>query len=243
MSVTLLTCTGDRQEAIQLLEKYIARQTQMPDEWICIDDGKEPTTFTMNQKVIRLDPVSTPSESFKRNYTVGLGHITTDMVVIAEDDDWYSNFAIEKTVAMLRGKWLAGEANAKYYNVKQRCWKIYNNIRHASLCQTGMNGREIRALALKYLALDPKPETLDGGIWQRSDVAEERKHLCPGSHLAIGIKGMPGRGGIGTFGHKPSEDYTPDPDLAQLRAWIGNDACLYEKFKEESNSDTMGQSV
>jgi len=46
----------------------------------------------------------------------------------------------------------------------------------------------------------------------------------------IGIKGLPGQAGLG-IGHRPSSGWTPDPDLAQLRTWIGADADLYAELR------------
>jgi hypothetical protein len=46
------------------------------------------------------------------------------------------------------------------------------------------------------------------------------------TNTVVGIKGLPGRKGLG-LGHRPDHRFTPDPDFAKLREWIGADAEHY----------------
>lgn len=164
----------------------------------------------------------------------GLAAVKTEKVLIWEDDDAYASpFYIEAMCEMLNGFWLAGEDRAKYFNVRERRWSIHPNRHHASLCQTGLNGPEIKARAVEYLVRDIRPQTLDGGLWRRMGVPAHLKNLQPITTMCFGIKGMPGRGGLGDYGHQRIERYTPDPDLVVLRSWLGvENAELYRKFGE-----------
>ena len=60
-------------------------------------------------------------------------------------------------------------------------------------------------------------------------VSNEKRYkinLFNHENLAIGIKGLPGRNGIGV-GHHDNLNLIPDPDWAQLKKLIGNDYMFY----------------
>ena len=52
MSITVITPTADQPIGMRLLEKYMARQTVQPDEWIVADDGEVPARLALGQKHI-----------------------------------------------------------------------------------------------------------------------------------------------------------------------------------------------
>ena len=62
-------------------------------------------------------------------------------------------------------------------------------------------------------------------IWK----AFEHSILSLNSGLYVGIKGLPGRPGI-AGGHRDGLCNVPDPDMATLYDWIGEDARCYEHF-------------
>jgi len=47
--------------------------------------------------------------------------------------------------------------------------------------------------------------------------------------MSVGIKGMPGRAGLGE-GHAGHPRYAPDPSLNVLRQWLGPDAGHYARY-------------
>src|SRR5688500_12476801 len=89
MRLTAITCTGGRPEAFAFCERWIARQTRQPDEWIVVDDGPVPTLTTMGQTVLRFEPGLPGHLSFSRNVTEGVRAATGDVIVFPEDDDWF----------------------------------------------------------------------------------------------------------------------------------------------------------
>lgn len=232
--LTLITLTGDRQWAFSLCEKYMARQTVGWGNWLVIDDGHEPTVTTLDQQVIRLSPGLPPKESFRRNMQVALSHGGSvprgDKILFIEDDDWYSRWHIELMNAQLDNCVLAGEGRAKYYNVKQRKFLVHPNNAHASLCQTGFKGDDIRRLALSYLTTASAPEMLDGHIWKRAGVVDTIKRLNPTSTTTVGIKGAPGRGGLGGHHVELPPQYRDDADASVLKLWLAEDAHHYEGY-------------
>jgi hypothetical protein len=216
--ITLLTCTGDRPECFARLEHWMARQTMMWSKWIVVDDGEVPTKCTRGQHHILLPPGKAPKESFAENYRVGLQCCATSkFVFVIEDDDWYAPQYITNLMAVLLDYELAGESQAKYYNVAERKFREMGNGGHASLCQTAFRGSLVpRILPL----ISDESAFLDTRIW-KLDVS---KHLRP-STFSVGLKGQAGRKGIGV-GHRPAANgkWHDDADGDVLRQWIGDDA-------------------
>jgi hypothetical protein len=62
---------------------------------------------------------------------------------------------------------------------------------------------------------------IDLELWRK-----HRSRYLFGGGRVCGIKGLPGRGGIG-MGHSRDFNGTHDPDGRILREWIGDDADLY----------------
>lgn len=226
MKITALTPTADRPLAFALCEKMMARQTLQPDEWIVADGGAKAAALTMGQTHIH-DPRPAGSANFTGNLLNGIARAAGDLVLIIEDDDYYSPTHIETMVAAAHAQptaLLVGDTRQQYYNIAHRCWRTFQNI-GASLCQTGM-----RRSAL------PKFETIirqcmargtygvDTNLWR--SVSQQRWALT-GKMTCLGIKGLPGQRGLG-IGHRPSGPaWKADPSFAQLRAWIGADADQY----------------
>jgi len=215
--ITLLTCTGDRPECFARLEKWMARQTLMWSKWIVIDDGHEPTKCTLGQAHVRMDPGKLAKDSFIANYNVGLHCAkSSKAVAVIEDDDWYSPHYLANMIPKLLTSALAGESHAKYYHVAERKYREMGNANHASLCQTVFRGE----LVPQILPLVEGTTFLDKRIWE----LDVPKSLVPSQH-AVGLKGQPGRSGIGV-GHRPKDNgkWIADTDGSVLRDWIGEDA-------------------
>ena len=77
------------------------------------------------------------------------------------------------------------------------------------------------AIAAFRRACQPGKEFIDIKLWRG-----HRDAILFGGHRVVGIKGMPGRGGIG-MGHKPGFSGQRDPKGELLRQWIGADADWY----------------
>ena len=218
--LTLLTATGARPEAWAICEQLMARQTYAgPVRWIIVDDGPvaQPVTFQRagwTLEVVRPQPYWEAGQNTQaRNLAAGLEWIDADeSVAIIEDDDWYGPGYLADVAKWLGHRPLAGECRARYYNMATGKGRQLNNERHASLCSTAVRGEGLRALRQAVAKADT---FIDMTLWR----------LCPGrlyrTRHVVGIKGVPGRGGIGT-GHR---DAFGEP--MNLRDWIGEDAALY----------------
>lgn len=224
--LTLLTATGARPQAWAICERLMARQDYAdPVRWLIVDDGPEPQPVTFQREgwlleVIRPAPHWKPGMNTQsRNLLAGLAHCcSTDRVVCVEDDDHYAPDWLTHVAGELERAELVGESHARYYSVPLRMGRQLNNAGHASLCSTAVRGRAVDALRK---ACQGAPRFIDLQLWRRFP----NRHLF-GGHRVHGIKGLPGRGGIG-MGHSPDFRGTPDPDGALLREWIGQDAELY----------------
>lgn len=224
--LTLITCTGDRLEAFALCEKYMARQSVKWDEWIVVDDGEIKVGCTLGQKHIKLQ--ANTHDSFRRNMYHGLRHAKGDKILFIEDDDWYAPIYLQAMSTLLDQAKLVGQARAKYFNVSQGCYRVFNNYQHASLCQTGIHSSLV-PIAMKHLCNKKESASqLDGNLWIRSGVHHTDKYLMMGSLWCVGMKGMPGRKGLG-HSHEVLEGFETNGAFEKLSQWIGQqDADVYK---------------
>jgi hypothetical protein len=219
--LTLLTATGARPEAWAICERLMARQTYAGSvRWVIVDDGPEPQPVTLKRagwdiEVIRPVPFWEPGQNTQaRNLAAGMAVIPDDArLVVWEDDDYYGPGYLADVNKWLKpNRWLVGEMRARYYNVATRRGQQLCNERHASLCSTAMQGEGVKAFRH---VLQSAEKFIDMQLWRQ----------CPGrlfsTRHVVGIKGMPGRGGIGC-GH--GDDFGRPMKLSD---WIGEDAALY----------------
>ncbi len=224
--LTLLTATGGRPKAFSILEKLMLRQTyQGPVHWVIVDDvlPHQPVTFEREGwtlDVTHPGPLWSPGQNTQaRNLVHGLSRIAPDArVVIIEDDDHYAPGWLDTVNKALDKAELVGESHAKYYNVATRTARQLNNAAHASLCSTALRGNALDTLRR---VCQPGVKFIDINLWKQ----HPSKYLFRGNGV-VGIKGMPGRGGIG-MGHRPDFQGTRDGSLRILKSWIGKDAELY----------------
>ncbi len=232
MKLALLTPTGDRPEAFALCQRWIERQTRWPDAWFVTDDG---VTETIADPVIphiavnRLFPWDKPGTSQHRNMLVLLDIAEAsdaDAFVIVEDDDFYGPGYLAACEHHLRNHELIGEKPARYYNVKTRHWRIFQNNAHASLCQT----------AFRRSMIQPLRDVVASGQW--IDMTFWPKYFNRGllweGYNVVGIKGMPGRGGVSNAHRETAKWGHYDADLSKLREWIGKDAEVYSQYVESN---------
>lgn len=225
--LTLLTATGARPKAWSICERLMAAQDYAgPVRWLVVDDGQEPQPVTFQRdgwevQVLRPRVLWSPGKNTQAsNLLHGLSHCcSTDRVVIIEDDDHYKPDWLTHVAGEIERAELVGENRARYYNLPRRMGRELANRDHASLCSTALRGGAIDGLRK---ACQSRQTFIDMHLWHRWP----SRHLF-GGHRVTGIKGLPGRGGIGA-GHKASFRGTPDNDGSLLRSWVGNDAEMYQ---------------
>ncbi len=224
--LTLVTATGARPQAWALCERWMAAQTFAgPVRWVIVDDGPEPQPITFRRAgwelvLIRPAPFWRPGQNTQaRNLSKGLEAVgRDDVAVLAEDDDHYAPGWLDAVAQNIYRAELIGTPRARYYNIATRIARQLNNAGHSSLCSTAIRGKAIDTMRR---ICKPGVKFIDLSLWRQ----HPSKHLFAGDYVT-GIKGLPGRGGIG-MGHRPEFNGTPDPDFKILRQWIGDDAEFY----------------
>jgi len=225
--LSVITPTCDRPVAFGLLEGFMRAQTRQPDEWIVADGGIVPADVTLGQRVVR-SPRPPGASNFLHNLEGALAVATGDVILFLEDDDHYQPTHLERLMGQLADEdaLIAGDDVQRYYNVRQRCWRVFQN-RGASLCQTGLK-RALLPLLSRVIAACQRRHafSVDAELWELVPAPAQR---LARTETVVGIKGLPGRAGLG-IGHRPSgPEWHPDPTLATLRSWIG-DCSMYERL-------------
>lgn len=234
--VSIITPTGSRPQSWELCKKYVAAQTYRGNiQWIIVHDqadAEQPVTPVVTPSNVVAEVIKGPItwqeglNTQKVNLTEALKHVKGKYLFFIEDDDWYNPKFIETMVWMLDRFVLVGESNSKYYNVAVPGWKQMGNFRHASLSSTGMR---IEALPYLQAAIAAQGIYVDIELWGNVRRAGLPTLLFSDKQLSVGIKGMPGRSGIGV-GHTKTKDYLIDPKGDKLAEWIGADVLNYRPF-------------
>lgn len=227
--LTLITPTGGRPECFAQCERYMQRQTIWGKEkiqWLVVDDSEPRTVCTLGQTYLRGIKDWQPNINTQRyNLDTAVPHIKGDKVFIIEDDDWYHPEYLESYSVLLDKFPIVGEFNAKYYSVTKQAYKEMRNFEHASLCQTAFRTEHT---SLFNYAIHSGNLYFDIDFW--GFVTKNNLPYCAitNKNLCIGMKNLPGKGGIGV-GHT-QKDYIYDANHARLRSWIGDDVSFYQQF-------------
>ncbi len=232
----LLTPTGGRPEGLALLAGYVNAQAYTgPARWIIVDDCDPATPVPAVRDGIEVE-VFRPFWRWRPGMNTqaacmaaGLARVPDDAVlVILEDDDAYLPDHITTVLAALDRAELAGERVARYYNVATRRHQTIPSAFHASLASTACRGAGL--LLLKRLCSEGS-RRIDMDLWRGFT---GRKELLDTGNV-VGIKALPGRGGIGV-GHRDTFG-TPDPSGQVLAEWIGAErAAAYDGFRRIENA-------
>lgn len=234
--ITAITLTGDRPEAFALCRKWIEKQTVKPDQWIIVDDGKHPVERpTGTDYVYRKPTPGEPRFTMLLNLKMALSRIKGDKILIMEDDEYYHPKYIESMVERLGPYQIVGIGHSKYYYLPTGGYIAHDNMNHASFAQTAFDKTVVPML--EHL-LDRKNMFIDIDLWSKfASEGYYRQGLCSvfGNVnkglvfrdlypcLYVGMKGLPGRSGIG-IGHN-ARTYTKHdiPDRKLLKQWVAED--------------------
>lgn len=236
--ITLLTPTGFRPQAWEICKSLINKQTYKGSiRWlVSYDDGHAPDMMKLNSN-IQLERIPGPKlwkegiNTQRYNMDVLIQRVTNcDYVFIIEDDDWYAPEYIEHCIWLMQKYCAVGEINNKYYHLPTQQYKEWKNTGHASLCSTAM-----RFSHLDWLnrAVNSGELFFDLVLWRllRADKVSAimyEGHPNGKSCMNVGMKGLPGRMGIGG-GHQPAgQGFAPDTNWQVLQSWIGDDVSIYK---------------
>jgi len=236
--VALITPTGGRATQIELCAEFMTNQDYEGKVlWVIVDDVEPVTTDHISSdfrkgweiKKIYPKPLWEPGQNTQvRNLLCGLeevkGNPEVDTVFIIEDDDYYTPYYLRVMVKKMKGFELIGQVCTVYYNPVVRCWMRNGNHHHASLFQTAFQKSVIPTFEE---VCKRRTNFVDSHLFRVFAGSFKTKvNLFDGRDLAIGIKGLPGRTGIG-MGHRAEIRMAPDPDFAKLKELIGEDYKYY----------------
>lgn len=221
--ITVITPTGGRPESLALLAQHLNAQTVREFRWLICDDCDPASPVPQMRDGIAVDVIR-PEWRWQEGLNTHARSLTALLaqcdgpVVHCEDDDCYLPEHLATMSQALEKADLVGQRISHYWNASTKRYKAIPGTWHASLGASAMQGRATVLLS-QICAL--QQTRLDIDLW-RSFVG--RKQLLE-TVTAVGIKGLPGRGGIG-IGHR-LDFGEPDPDGSRLKALIGDYAANY----------------
>lgn len=245
-STTVVTLTG-RRPSFELCEAYVHAQENAWFHWLIVDDGDPPVVLQPSMlptTIIRPDKLWNPKEpknTLSSNLLLALEWCRRSMyaqkIIFMEDDDWYAPCYVSVMRAALDRSDIVGEGNARYYNLRTRQWQYMGNTSHASLAQTGIR-RDSMIDTLIEVAKQRTSGGIDIELWARAKRDNQRCEMGRAKEyrrcelwmqdvpMAVSLKGLPGRPGIG-IGHRPPYYWPEDKDGSVFRTWLGQDANRY----------------
>lgn len=252
--VTCITCTGDRPIPFDLSLKWMKNQKIKPSQWIIVDDGFTPIKVPDLPYItyIRREPKSTdPKHTMILNMQEAIKHILGEKIIIWEDDEYYSPDYIQDISSLLDKYIIVGIGRSKYYFLPGNTYYSHNNMGHASLAQTSFR-KEILPEIIDVLEGDSFFDVRIWKIFNDKDVTLKETGLHErvtndgrgfifndkDKSLYVGMKGMPGRRGIGS-GHKGIGAKDTN-NLDVLHGWIPNlqDCEIYISLLENNHIET-----
>ena len=241
--IIVITPTGDRNFAFSLSRKWMRHQTVKPTKWIVVDDGKRQMLswdMCSYTHYIRREPLDTdPKFTLVINVARALedvGQCSDDTIFIFwEDDEYYAPTYIEEMCNRIEKYDVLGMGCAKYYHLPTGGYAELRNMHHASLAQTAFKATALPIIN-QCIDLGMELDWLDCNIWKQAKMLINRleyKVFKDEKYLYAGMKGLPGRLGIGV-GHRPDDIYkTYDLDQSILKLWTGVGAQEYLSLKKE----------
>ena len=233
--ISVVTTTTGRPECFALLERWMARQTVRPDQWLCVGEDHNGYKFTQGQQAIRRKPKKSDAlHGFLLNWLEAIRHIKGDVVLPMEDDDFFHPEYIATLAPCLDKVRLAGVKGDLYFKLRDRQYQTRGNANHAALTCTGFRREMLPFIERCKLH---KSIFIDMFLWAEGTSENNNWTLIPnkatdGLALHVGMKQMPGLAGIGV-GH--ADPGAADPQFAMLTKWIGAADCrayrdLYKRF-------------
>lgn len=225
-TITVITPTGDRPLAFALCRHWMANQTRKPDQWLVVDDGKTPLTPTTGMQYIRREPrPDDPQHTLSLNLATAFPLIKGDKILFMEDDDYYAPGYIDEMARHLESHEVVGIIQAKYYYLPTGGYRTHSNFSHCSLSETGFRNSFLPEL--QGILREREKTDIDLRIWRKVGRRGFRFNDS-NKPLYLGIKGLPGRTGIG-IGHNPAmyQNIKDSADRAMLKKWAPGDSQIY----------------
>lgn len=135
--ITVITCTGDRPVSFELCKKWMKQQTVRPNQWLVIDDGKEPIKATGEFEYHRRVPTANDyTHTLCLNLLMALRFVKNDKIIIMEDDDWYHPTYIDYMSKLVEKADLVGLGNLAFYYPKIYSYLEKRTVKQPAFSQT-----------------------------------------------------------------------------------------------------------
>jgi len=236
----LFTASGDREETLSLVLRFIGRQTIKEGDWIIVDDSQEP--YSIPSKInewniyhLYRSPCFVQDyglASQAKNYLLGMDYISKlykdPTILFIGDDDYYAPTYVEDMLSRIEGVDAAGSIHAYYVNPLIGARRL-NNKDHSAMESAAIRGAAIPVFieAAHEIKKEPhKQPWIDKRFW---DKIIQRKVKCRlfkyDQYLMFNLKGHKiGRPGIGEshrkggmYRERDMSNLLPDEDLELIR--------------------------
>ncbi len=238
--ITIVTTTRGRPGCFALLEKWVARQTVRPDQWLVVGEDLRGYQFNLGQEVVKRKASKKDTlPSICENWLAAIPHIKGDKIFVFEDDDYYHETYLETLSPLLDSNRLAGVHGDLYFKLPIRRYQRMGNTQHASLAASAFTSEMLPFVERCRLH---KSVYIDNYLWAEGTQDNRRWALIPnkasdGRALHVGFKLMPGAAGLGK-GH--AETGAADNSLAVLSSWIGvADTRVYRQIPKDAKPNWM----
>lgn len=236
--ITCITCTGDRPLAFSLCKRWMQNQTVKNFQWIVVDDGKIPIEdfkFDGLNYAYRSRGPYEPDHTMILNLHEAFKLVDGRKILFIEDDEYYAPNYIEEMAKRLDRYKLVGIGRSKYYHLPTFRWGIHSNMGHASLAQTAFHVDifdEIKNSLLGDCYFDIRVWKIVNGdkaslksakIDILECISEDGRGLIFEDRvksLYSGMKGLPGRVGIGAGHNSKQSFYNADTNKVILKRWV-----------------------
>jgi hypothetical protein len=241
--IALITPTGARPTQIAFCARWMQSQTYKGKViWIIADDCLPRTTDFLTDgfreswtihKIYPQPPWQHGQNTQGRNLSVAVNFLRhnynlkdIEAIFIIEDDDFYKPHYLENMMGHIQGYRVTGETHTIYYNVNIRTHVTNQNATWSSLFQTAFTPDAIADFEKCYTN-----RFIDSAFF----MYKTGVNLFRDDNLGVGIKGLPGRYGIGA-GHNHAFALLPDPNLTYLKMLIGEEnAILYSGYYRDNS--------
>ena len=221
--ITAITPTGDRPLPFTLCQYWMIKQTLKINQWIVVDDGKIPTEPKVGMEYIRREPQpDDPERTLIENLRAAIPYIRGNKIIIIEDDEYYASGYIEEMSSKLDRFEIVGIGRSKYYHLLSGHYSHLANTRQASFAQMAFR----RSFLAEFKGFLTGELYLDMRIWRSVERARTHLFYDDKNPLYVGMKGMPGRHGIGgghDVSHHIYKDKKRDESREILKKWIPNE--------------------
>ena len=211
MKVSLLTPSGGRPKQLKLCRRWVENQRVSNDidiEHIVVE----------NDKALIAD-----------NLLKCLEEATGDIIMIIEDDDYYSPEYVSRTLSSFKDNAvLVGESRRKRYHFPSRKYLIFNHNLNSALNTLAFKSDEFADKfrhILKWCS-KKKNQFVDQILWNSVISSNYPSALSRGDAYCVGIKGLVGRNGAGAL-HSPDKLSLSDECFDVFKEWLGVDSYAY----------------